>query len=229
MGTRRALALAVFLSVLSVVSAPGCQNIPPVRFRTSDGFQLEAREFGDGPKGVVLAHMRPSNMDSWKDFAQDLADDGYHVLTFNFRGYGSSEGRKDFGVIDRDVRAAARYLMSRGAAKVALIGASMGGTASLIAAADTEMGVATLSAPLSFEGLESGSKLPFISGTKLFIAAVNDGSSDNDAKEMFRLAGDPQADLKLLPGDAHGTDMLESPQGEEVSRVLRDFLERFHA
>lgn len=227
--TRRTFALALCFASITLSAAPGCSSSSRLTFRTSDGFELEAREFGAGPKGVVLAHMRSSDMDAWDDFAESLADDGYHVITFNFRGHGDSEGRRDIGVIDRDVTAAARHLKAKGVTKIALIGASMGGTASLIAAAGTEMAVATLSAPLSFEGLEAGSKLASIGGPKSFIASLNDGQAAKDAQQMFRLAGDPLADLKLLPGDAHGTDMLESEQGEEVSMVLLDFLERFHA
>lgn len=226
---RRTLALAICLALFTAGAASGCSSSAPLEFRTADGFQLEARRFGAGAKGVVLAHMRSSDMGSWEDFAEELADNGYHVITFNFRGYGDSEGRRDFGIIDRDVSAAARYLRANGATKVAVIGASMGGTAALIAASGTEMGVATLSAPLSFEGLEAGPKLPSISGSKLFVASLDDGRAARDAEQMFRLAGDPQADLKLLPGDAHGTDMLESARGEEVSKMLLGFLKRFHA
>ena len=55
----------------------------------------------------------------------------------------------------RDVQAAVRYLRSTGIPRVAVIGASMGGTAALVAAAQPTArigAVATLSAPIAIGG-----------------------------------------------------------------------------
>ena len=86
---------------------------------------------------------------------------GYRTLTFNFRGYcpggdaGCSGGETDLAVLWRDVQAAVRYLRSTGIPRVAVIGASMGGTAALVAAAQPTArigAVATLSAPIAIGG-----------------------------------------------------------------------------
>ena len=57
-----------------------------VSFESSDGVELDGRLFGEGGTGVVLAHMRPADQRSWYAFARRLADQGYLVLTFDFRG-----------------------------------------------------------------------------------------------------------------------------------------------
>ncbi|HKZ76468.1 MAG TPA: alpha/beta hydrolase, partial [Actinomycetota bacterium] len=112
-----------------------------VTFTSADGVKLEGRLFGDGPVGVVLSHMLPADQTSWWDFARKLSEGGYMALAFDFRGFcpggdaGCSEGDKDIGALWQDVVGAIGFLRSEGATQVMLVGASMGGTASLVAAA----------------------------------------------------------------------------------------------
>src|SRR6266508_4432081 len=133
-----------------------------VSFRSPDGVKLAGRVFGDGQVGVVLAHMFPADQTSWWAFARLLAPKGFTVLTFDFRGYcpggvsGCSEGQRDVAAMWQDVLGAVDFMMARGLVRVMLVGASMGGTASLIAAAQTDVpvvAIVALSAPQSFEGL----------------------------------------------------------------------------
>jgi pimeloyl-ACP methyl ester carboxylesterase len=113
----------------------------PVSFAAADGVGLEGRLFGDGTSAVVLSHMRPADQTSWYRFANRLADAGFLVLTYDFRGYcpggdgGCSEGDRDIDSMWQDVVGAVAFVRERGAADVSLVGASMGGTASLGAAA----------------------------------------------------------------------------------------------
>ena len=127
--------------------------------------------------------MRPADQTSWWDFAKDLADEGYLVLTYDFRGYcpggdgGCSEGEQDLGAIWQDVRGGDRvHPLSRGASGVVLIGASMGGTASLVAAAQDGVDVdvvVTLSAPAAIEGMDADADvLTRVIAAKLFIAGA---------------------------------------------------------
>ena len=215
------------LVLLLAFVAAGCggRGTTDVTFRTSDGFTLEGRLFGHGAKAVILAHMFESDQSSWSGFASDLSDDGYAVLTFNFRGYGKSQGSKDIASMHRDVSGAIKFMSeTHDADRIVLIGASMGGTASLIAADNAELSVATLSAPVSFKGLDAGDHLAGIGGPKLFIAADGDSDASKSARELFRRAGDPQAGLELLIGDAHGTALLDSDQSDKVVQLLKSFI-----
>ena len=100
--------------------------------------------------------MRPADQESWWPFARVLKDKGYQVLAYDFRGYRDSQGELDIDNIDKDVQAALDFMKSEGVSKVFLIGASMGGTASLkIASGEEVTGVITLSAPPAFEGLDA--------------------------------------------------------------------------
>jgi pimeloyl-ACP methyl ester carboxylesterase len=199
-----------------------------VTFTTDDGVTLGGHLFGSGGSGVVLAHMYPADQRSWYPTAQQLAADGYLVLTFDFRGYPESEGSKDVEFIDKDVTAAIGAIAEAGAAEAALIGASMGGTACLAAAAETSLpipvtGVATLSAPVEFMGLSAAEAVPQLTIPLLFIAAEDDVGADG-ARRLQQLAAG-KGDLELFPGNQHGTQLLEGPYAEEVGGLLTGFLQ----
>jgi hypothetical protein len=188
-------------------------KVADVRLHTGDGLTLCGHLFGRGETGVVLAHMFPADQESWSGFARELAESGdYTVLTFNFRGYGLSGGRKDIAAIDKDMLAALRYMKKR-SRKVFLIGASMGGTAALRVASENKVaGVATLSAPREFQGLSVGNKLDRVSGHKLFIAAGGDGQAPDAAREFYGSVTEPR-ELEIVDGAAHGTNLLNEPAG----------------
>ncbi len=165
---------------------PDLSGSHPVTFESRDGVTLEGRLFGDGTTGVVLSHMQPADQRSWFAFANRLADEGYLVLTYDFRGYcpggegGCSEGELQIPAIWQDVLGATDFIRSQGATTVALVGASMGGTASLVAAGQegTDAAVViTLSAPTSIEGLDADAALlQRVDANKLFIAGLGDAA-----------------------------------------------------
>lgn len=197
--------------------APG-----PFEIVTADGLTLEAERFGAGDVFVILAHMRPSDMGSWFSFAGLLSGEGYSAITFNFRGYGNSEGA-GFAV-DTDVLAAVDAARRLGAEEVFLIGASMGGTGALVAAADRDVaGVVTLSAPVEFMGADAASALAATDVPVLAVAAADDEPYASDARAFA--AGDPgRVALLELPGRAHGTDLFFT-ESASLTRAILEFLE----
>ena len=209
-------------------TASGVGASETVSFTTEDGVTLSGHLFGSGTSGVVLAHMYPADQTSWYPTAERLAREGYLVLTFDFRGYGDSQGTKQIELLDRDVMAAVKELVGADATKIALIGASMGGTASLITASQATpvsiAGVATLSAPVEFKGLSAEQAVPKLSVPLLFIAAEDDAGADG-ARQLQELAG-TGTELELFPGDEHGTELLEGPYAQEVGELISGFLER---
>jgi dienelactone hydrolase len=232
-----ALLLVVLAAAVASCSSPQPEAAPagsrPVAFSSRDGVRLEGRLFGDGTSAVVLSHMRPADQTSWFAFADRLADDGYLVLTYNFRGYcpggdgGCSGGDADIGAIWQDVLGAIDEVRSRGATSVSLVGASMGGTASLVAAAQDGVDVAaaiTLSAPVSIEGLVAdASVLTRITAAKLYIAGVGDAAAAADAQTLYDQSPPPKR-VEIVPSDEHGTDLLSGGQGEVVARLIETTL-----
>ncbi len=176
---------------------------------------------------VVLAHMFPADQRSWMDFAKVLAAKGYRAITFDFRGYGESSGEKDIPMIYKDEYAVLDFMSNQGAKKVFLVGASMGGTASLKVASSTDVaGVATLSTPSSFRGLSVEEELGKVTEPKLFIACEGDSNAAQSLRLFQERSPEPKKGVVLQNCAAHGTDMLKGDTGERVQGLLLDFLER---
>jgi len=108
----------------------------PVRF-AADGVTLTADAEGtwSGP-AVLLLHGGGQTRQSWGGTSRVLADAGFLALTVDQRGHGESDWAADgdygIGAYARDVRAVAGQL----GRPVALVGASLGGLASLLAVAE---------------------------------------------------------------------------------------------
>lgn len=176
------------------------------------GAELDGVVIGDGATGVVLAHQLHSNLCSWLPFAKRLAA-GMLVLVFDFPSTSN---------LDRYVVAAVAELRRQGAHSIALAGASMGGTAVLVAAshASSISRVASLSGPRIFEDLDAGRAVPRVHVPTLFVAGREDSPFVDDARAMYRAAtGDKR--LLIVPGSDHGTDLLDD---EHVGDQLLAFL-----
>jgi fermentation-respiration switch protein FrsA (DUF1100 family) len=109
----------------------------------------------DGARGsVLLAHCFTCSKDvhTMTRLARGLADAGYAVLRFDFTGLGDSGGEFSATTLShnvRDLTAAATTLIERGFGPCGLLGHSLGGAASLLAAArlKTVRSVVVLGAP----------------------------------------------------------------------------------
>jgi uncharacterized protein len=227
------IATLLVASACSGASSPSVDvtGSTPITFTTDDGVELAGRLFGpdDARAGVVLAHMLPADQRSWFPFAERLAEQGYRVLTFNFRGYcpggdgGCSKGDKQIDSAAVDLRAAVDRLRAEGVQEVGIAGASMGGTAALMVAADDPGigAIATLSAPTALSGLAAGPDvLTRIAAAKLYIAGLGDPSGAAGAADTLASQSPQPMREEIVTSDAHGTDLLTSPQGEHVQELI---------
>lgn len=202
-----------------------------VMFLAADGVSLAGTLFGEGDRAIVLAHQGTAGADqtSWHPFAQVLAEHGFAALAFDFRGVGRSSGRVGERALDQDLAAAVQLLRDLGYDEIVCVGASMGGTACLRLAVDEGFaGLATLgSAMVAGRGdpvRVSDADLKLLSLPKLFITAEGDNYTVVDhTKHMFEASPEPKA-LHLLPGEAHGTDLFNTEQGDALTEILLEFL-----
>jgi pimeloyl-ACP methyl ester carboxylesterase len=209
----------------------------PVIFDAADGVRLTGKVFGEGPVGVVLAHMGRGG-DTQADFyplARELAERGYLALTYNRRGVCDasartcSQGSDDYASSWQDVVGAAEFVRSRGATTLVLIGASIGAMASLHAAVSHQVQPAAL---IEIGGVNHASGYDFsreqlraLDCAKLFVSSKDDVYAGADAaREWYGWANEPKQ-LEILPGAAHGTDMLR--RGEPTARPLLELVVRF--
>ncbi|MFE9627799.1 CocE/NonD family hydrolase [Streptomyces sp. NPDC006527] len=153
---RRTLAAAAAVVVLAGAgtwTAVASDDPPPVhradRVMAVDGVRLDTSYFTSGSDGrrpaVLLAHGFGGSKDDVRQQAEDLARDGYAVLTWSARGFGRSTGRIGLNDPRGEVADVSRLidwlakqpdvrLDKAGDPRVGMAGASYGGAISLLAA-----------------------------------------------------------------------------------------------
>jgi pimeloyl-ACP methyl ester carboxylesterase len=201
-------------------------STPEAGDEEEDPVVLDGRVFGSGPAGVILAHMRPADQTSWFPFATELAKSGrFTILTFDFRGFGKSTGDKEFDKVDTDLTAAYKYMRDElGIGKIFLVGASMGGTASLVVSAQLPVaGVISISSQAEFQELNALEAAPSISAPKLFVTSEDDVPAQRSLEELWAVARAPKSQ-QIYEGNEHGTDLLLGDNGPAVSERLTQFL-----
>ena len=84
----------VSMTGLALVFAVLAATPMSVDVRSADGFVLKGSYFSPGAAGpaIVLYHQCDSDRHVWDRLAMDLVRAGFHVLTFDSRGYGDSQG-----------------------------------------------------------------------------------------------------------------------------------------
>jgi pimeloyl-ACP methyl ester carboxylesterase len=199
-----------------------------VSFTTEDGGVVYADLYGEGKRGIVLAHGGRFNKESWEKQAQALATAGFRVLALDFRGYGKSRGPGQSDPMSAplhlDVLASVRYLRKTGAKTVSVVGGSMGGGAAADASIASQPGeidrVVLLGA--SPNGPAEKLKCP-----TLFIVARDDANADGPRlpriRGQYEKAPEPK-ELIILDGSAHAQFLFQTDQGERVMREILRFL-----
>ena len=178
---------------------------------------------------VILSHMRQNDQSAWVSFARELADHGYAALTFDFRGYGISPGSQDFGKLDDDLAAAVAFMRLRGKERIFLVGVSMGGTTSLVVAAQEDVaGVVSISSPAEFQGQNAVEAIAKISAPIYLISAEEDTAAMVSLEEL-RARAEQAVVSETFTGDAHGTALLEDPQAADVGAKIIRFLDEAQA
>jgi dienelactone hydrolase len=216
------LRVGLMLSVLVATVAAGAGASPRAtdacittnaRFRAADGIRLEGAVLGQGKTGVVFAHQLAGDRCQWLPFARELTAKGYRALVFDMRGYGSSSGL-DGTYPDRDVVAAAKELRRRGATRIVLVGASMGGTGVVVAAPGIRppvSGLVDLSGPTGFGGVNALPAAKKLRAPALFVAGRDDGDYATATRALFRASASKDKKLLMAPTSWHGVDLVSRP------------------
>jgi pimeloyl-ACP methyl ester carboxylesterase len=196
----------------STAAPCGEDGVEAVTFATEGGAQVDAALVGDGETGVVLGHQFRSNFCSWVPFAKQLAERDMRALAINFVSTSP----------DDDMVAGAEELRRRGATRIFLVGASMGGTAALVAAEEADAArVASLSGPQEFSGIDALPAVGQLTVPVLFLVGREDTEFARDARRLYEATESDDKALVVTDGFEHGTDLLQDPKAE---RALLDFL-----
>ena len=114
----------------------------PASFVGAAGNRLVADVFGDSGPPVLLLHGGGQTRHAWHKTAEKIARKGHIAYALDQRGHGDSDwvadGSYDFSDFAADAKAVADELTRRTGLKPIVIGASLGGLASLLAQSQSE-------------------------------------------------------------------------------------------
>ena len=223
-------------------------NYEDVRFRSGDGTALHgwfipAR--GKSPHGtVVFSHGNAGSLGHHLGFVMWMVEAGYHVLMFDYRGFGKSGGSVDRRGMVEDVKAAFAHAMKRPGVdprRLVSYGHSLGGAKSVTAIGESP--VRGLRAVIVDGTFASYRTMARIIGGQLGESLVTDDLSPRDyvekispvpllvvhgdrdivvplaqGRELFRTAREPKTLFEVRNG-GHG-DALSRDQGAYRKRVL---------
>jgi alpha-beta hydrolase superfamily lysophospholipase len=206
-----------------------------VRFKAADGTSLDGVMIGTGTVGVVLAHEYDNDLCGAWPFANYLAKRGYRVFAIDTRCFGRSacpQGDAAGRVVD-DLVAAVAELRHRGVTKVALVGASMGGTAALIAATrlrppiDAVVSLSGAANPTSLLHipLNAQAAVQQLTVPAMFVLAnLDQFTSVDETRAMYQAAKTTDKRLLVLPGQFdgfHGWQVLTNTSGAFSSTAAK--------
>jgi pimeloyl-ACP methyl ester carboxylesterase len=221
---RRAAAQSLVIALLLLVDAAlaaGRTGRHAVQIEAQDGVVLAGTLYGSGRIGVVLAPGHGARQTEWQPFALELAERGFAALTYEMRGQGDSHGAEDPAQLGPDAAAAIELLRQHGADRIVCIGAGLGGTACVLAAASTPIAaLAMLSGPEpSAPPVElTPGDLGAVFGPRLFLASAGDQPATAELERLAAGAGGPRQ-VRIFPGTARGAGLLEIPE-QAAARAL---------
>jgi hypothetical protein len=163
---------------------------------------------GHGPTAIIMANTMAGSPYSWHLLVEALDPETYTMVNFKYTV-------KDVISSRRDVTELADYLEGMGYKKIICAGGSMGAQAcGVMAKRPTTVGLVLLA---GFKGAAYDEVIV----PKLFIAAENDFKQEMETQ--YRAAAEPKA-IHIFPGGAHATDLFDTTSGDEVIKLIEDFL-----
>ena len=188
-----------------------------VRATTGDGNAVGILLIGSGTGGVVLGPHDNGDICQWLPYAKVLAQ-RYRVALFDWK-----DPRPEVPLL------AVAALREAGARKVVLGGASYGGALALSEAYRVRprlAGVLTLGGEITLPGFDGSSGIKQWHGPLLQISSTADDFFDSaDARQLRALHPGPETVL-MLPGQAHGVELLDGPDQARVRAAIEGFLAR---
>ena len=88
------LSLAAIFVAATAAAEP---TVTPVTLKAPDGITLKGSYYSPGKPGpgLMLLHQCDSDRSAWASLAKAAAARGYHVMAFDYRGFGESEGARN--------------------------------------------------------------------------------------------------------------------------------------
>ena len=207
----------------------------PVSFTAADGFVLKGTYYSPerlGP-GVLLLHQCNADHQIYDTLGTMLSVAGYHVLAFDFRGFGGSRAGEytDFRaqqqrIVERmpgDVDAALNFLASQSGVNSRALGV-VGGSCSVNQAVHASMRreeirtLVLLSGGTDADGetfIKSASHIPIFGA-----ASEEDAESAAATRKLVELSTSPYSRLDILKAAGHAASMFEQEPELQADIVI---------
>ncbi|MGZ4616812.1 MAG: alpha/beta fold hydrolase [Actinomycetes bacterium] len=188
-----------------------------VMTRTSERNELGVLVIGTGRAGVVLAPQSDGDICQWLGYARVLAG-RYRVALFDWQ----MPQRENIGL-------ATRVLRRAGVRRIVVAGASLGGAFALADAHALRPrvdGVMSFSGELTLRGFDGRRGIAAWHGPLLALGSAQDALFDaSDARALAALHPGSET-VVVVPGRAHGVDLLTGPAAPRVRAAADRFLGR---
>ncbi len=181
---------------------------------------------------VLLHESGGAGLCGWLPTMRWLAANGIRAVAIDFRGYPPS-GTPALAIYHhyaQDIQAAVDAAHTLGAKHVFVMGASMGGAATVAEAPTLKdvTGVISLSGELELptSELDAIGAAPKIKVPFLFVGSESDGYViGSEARRLTRAVGSKDKQVHLFPGGYHGWDLLDAaPYRARVKLLLLGWL-----
>ncbi len=244
MKLRQALFCLLALSTCSALAIPAAaQNAPrrdagprDIDLTAQDGVKLKATYYPaakPGP-GIMLLHQCNRDRSAWRHLATQLAAQGFHVMTLDYRGYGESGGERVANITPQerqqwvneiwpaDIDTAFDYLLKQPRVdreNIGAAGASCGVNQSIQLARrhSNVKTVALLSGGTNNQGRDY---LEYAAWMPLFIAASHDdGGALPSMRWLMGFSGNAKNKFLEYQAAGHGTDMFAVEKGLEPAII----------
>lgn len=169
---------------------------------------------GSGDRAVVFSNESDADLCSWLPYARTLAGAGLRVVLYDY-----ALGPRD------DLEQVTGYLRAHGTHAIALLGASEGAKASIVAGTGLRVqAVVSLSAEQALSGAPVAPYARQLAAPTLYVSAAADPYGAASATRTFyKISPAPAKQLVIVAGAAHGTALLARPA---IARDITAFLQR---
>jgi pimeloyl-ACP methyl ester carboxylesterase len=165
--------------------------------------------WGEGERGVVLAHGAAYDAASWEPQGQTLEENGASALAVEETS-------------PSNLRTAIRYLKEEsGVESVTLVGASAGARPVLEVGGEDPEKIDQL---ILLSGIGDVSNLGEY--PKLFVASEGEGIAER-VRQMADEAPGERNEALILPGDAHAQAIFQTEEGERLMQVILERIEEY--
>jgi hypothetical protein len=199
----------------------------PVSFLSEKGVTLQGTLYGHGTQGIILSNEGNNQSGPWLAVAQQLAKEGYLVLSYMYRDQETTSNQLAVHAL-ADLRAAIAFLRVRNVTKLVLIGASLGALVTVKEATVKKFdALVIISAPIGYQDVQlSDTELQAITVPKLFVTSDLNDPFTRDTLHMFDVTPDPKEKL-VYPGMKHGISLFEGDTGAALLPSLLQFLRHY--